>query len=90
LRAIGMDRQQIRSMVRWEAILVAAIGTAIGLGLGAFLGWAVGRDLDLRVVVPAGQFALIATAALVAGVLAAALPARRAARIDLLRAITTE
>jgi putative ABC transport system permease protein len=90
LRAIGMDRQQIRSMVRWEAILVAAIGTAIGLGLGAFLGWAVGRDLDLRVVVPAGQFALIATAALVAGVLAAALPARRAARIDLVRAITTE
>jgi putative ABC transport system permease protein len=90
LRAIGMDRQQVRSMVRWEAVLVGAIGTAIGLGLGGFLGWAVSRDLDLRVAIPAGQFALVAAAALVASVLAATLPARRAARTDVLRAVTAE
>jgi putative ABC transport system permease protein len=90
LRAVGMDRQQVRAMIRWEAALVAAIGTAIGLGLGAFLGWAVGRDLDLRVVIPVGQLALFAAAAILAGVLAASLPARRAARTDVLHAITAE
>jgi putative ABC transport system permease protein len=90
LRAIGMDRQQVRSMVRWEAVLLAAVGTAIGLGLGAFLGWAVGRDLDLRVAVPVGQLALVAAVALVVGVLAATLPARRAARVDVLAAIAAE
>jgi putative ABC transport system permease protein len=90
LRAVGMDRQQVRSMIRWEAVLVAAIGTAIGLGLGVFLGWAVSRDLDLRVAIPLGQLALFAAAAILASVLAASLPARRAARTDVLRAITAE
>jgi putative ABC transport system permease protein len=89
LRAIGMDRQQVRSMIRWEAILLAAIGTTIGLTLGAFLGWAVSRDLDLTATIPAGQLALFA-AAIPVGVLAATLPARRAARVDMLRAIAAE
>ena len=41
LRAIGMDRRQVRAMIRWEAVIIAAIGATIGLGLGAFIGWAV-------------------------------------------------
>jgi putative ABC transport system permease protein len=90
LRAVGMDRRQVRSMIRWEAVLVGAIGTAIGLGLGGFLGWAVSRDLDLRVALPTSQFALVAAVALLASVLAATLPARRAARTDVLRAVTAE
>jgi putative ABC transport system permease protein len=90
LRAIGMDRQQLRSMIRWEAVIITAIGTTIGLGLGAFLGWAISRDLDLPATIPAGQLALLAAAALMVGVLAATLPARRAARVDLLRAIAAE
>jgi putative ABC transport system permease protein len=90
LRAIGMDREQVRSMIRWEAILLAAVGTTIGLALGAFLGWAVSRDLDLTATIPVGQLALFAAAAITVGVLAATLPARRAARVDLLRAIAAE
>jgi putative ABC transport system permease protein len=89
LRAIGMDRQQVRWMIRWEAVIVAAIGTAIGLGLGTFMSWAATRDLDLPVVVPVGQLALIAAAVLIC-VLAATLPARRAGRVDLLHAIATD
>jgi putative ABC transport system permease protein len=89
LRVIGMDRRQVRAMIRWEAVLIAAIGVAIGLGLGAFIGWAVSRDLDLPVTIPAGQLNLVAAAAIATGVLAAVLPARRAAQVDMLRAIAT-
>src|SRR5512132_574797 len=90
LRAIGMDRQQVRSMIRWEAILFTAVGTTIGLALGAFLGWAISRDLDLTATVPVGRLALFAAAATTVGVLAATLPTLRAARVDVLRAIAAE
>jgi putative ABC transport system permease protein len=90
LRAIGMDRRQVRAMIRWEAVIIAAIGATIGLGLGAFIGWAVSRDLDLPATLPAGQLTLAAAAAITTGVLAATLPARRAAQVDVLRAIATE
>jgi putative ABC transport system permease protein len=87
LRAIGMDRRQVRSMIRWEAVIIGAIGITIGLGVGAFLGWAIGRDLDLSATIPVGQLVLIAAAATVA---AATLPARRAARVDIVRAVAVE
>ena len=90
LRAIGMDRRQVRSMIRWEAAIVAAIGTTVGVGLGALLGWAVSRDLDVPATVPVGWLAVLAAATVAAAVLAAALPARRAARVDLLRAVAVE
>jgi putative ABC transport system permease protein len=77
-------------MIRWEAVMIAAIGATIGLGLGAFIGWAVSRDLDLPATLPAGQLTLAAAAAVTTGVLAATLPARRAAQVDVLRAIATE
>jgi putative ABC transport system permease protein len=90
LRAIGMDRQQVRSMIRWEAILLVAAGTTIGLALGAFLGWAISRDLDLTATIPVGQLALFAAAAITVGGLAATLPTLRAARVDMLRAIAAD
>jgi putative ABC transport system permease protein len=90
LRAIGMDRRQVRSMVAWEAVLVAAIGTGVGVGLGAFLGWAICRDLELPPTIPVGQLVLLAGAATALAVAAAALPARRAAGLDPVRAVAAE
>jgi putative ABC transport system permease protein len=91
LRAVGMDRRQVRSLVRWEAIIIAGIGAVIGLALGAFLGWSTTITLDLPVTaVPVAQLALFTACAIAAGALAAVLPARRAARTGILRAVTTD
>jgi putative ABC transport system permease protein len=75
LRAIGMDRRQVGSMVAWEAVLVAAIGTGVGVGLGGFLGWAICRDLELPPTIPVAQLVVLAAAATMLAVAAAALPA---------------
>ena len=40
LRAVGMQRRQVRSSVRWEAVLIALLGTAVGTALGLGFGWA--------------------------------------------------
>ncbi len=94
LRAVGQTRGQLRAMVRWESVLVAAFGTAGGLGLGAFLGWAMVRATDSSgtgaFTVPPTQLAVVALVGVTAGVLAGWRPARRAARLDVLRAIATE
>ena len=94
LRAVGATRAQVRSAVRWEAGLIAAFGSLVGLGVGLFLGWslvfAVSQAVaDATFVMPWGQLAIIVAAASVCGVLAALLPARRAARLDVLQAIAT-
>jgi len=93
LRAVGMTRRQLRSMVRWEAVLIALFGTVGGLGVGVFFGWAFIRALADEgfhsFVVPYGQLAIICVLAGVFGVVAAALPARRAARLNVLNAIAT-
>ncbi|MFF3771328.1 ABC transporter permease [Streptomyces sp. NPDC002232] len=96
LRAVGQTRTQLRAMVRWESVLVAAFGTVGGLALGAFLGWALVRATDgsggsaLAFAVPVVRLAAVALVGLVAGALAAWRPARRAARLEILRAIATE
>ncbi|TDD77757.1 ABC transporter permease [Actinomadura rubrisoli] len=87
LRAVGANRGQIRSMVRWESVIVALFGTAGGLGLGAFLGWGLGTALGNPFAPPAVQLAVIALVGAVAGGLAAIRPARRAARLAILSAI---
>lgn len=91
LRAVGMSRTQVRAAVRWESAIIAVFGTGGGVGLGALVGWAMvralaGEGID-RFVLPPGQLAVIAGGASIAGVLAAVLPARRAARIDVLSAL---
>ena len=94
LRAVGMARKQIRSMVRWEAIIIAVFGALLGTVVGLFFGWALVQALHSQgitvLTIPGGQlFAYIVIAGLF-GVLAAVLPARRAAKLDVLKAIVTE
>ncbi|WP_380279741.1 ABC transporter permease [Kitasatospora purpeofusca] len=91
LRAVGQTRGQLRAMVRWESVLVAMFGTIGGLGLGSFLGWALVRAADTEgtgsFAVPPLQLTVVLVAGLVAGAVAGLRPARRAARLDILRAI---
>jgi putative ABC transport system permease protein len=93
LRAVGMTRAQLRSTIRWESVLIALFGTGLGLVIGTAFGWALVRALHDRGItelrVPAGQLAFIALIAALCGILAAVLPARRAARLDVLAAIAT-
>ncbi|HEU5160949.1 MAG TPA: ABC transporter permease [Streptosporangiaceae bacterium] len=94
LRAVGVSRRQLRRMVRQESMLIAAFGAALGLTVGVGSGWALRRAMADQGVhelsIPYGLLALYALAAIVIGVVAAIWPARRAARMDVLRAITTE
>ncbi len=94
LRAVGLSRRQLRTMVRLESIIISLLGAVLGVGLGLVFGVALQRsqsDSGIEVLsVPFAQlFIFVALAALV-GVLAAVWPARRAARLDVLRAITTD
>jgi putative ABC transport system permease protein len=94
LRAVGMSRRQLRRMLRYESVVIAAFGAGLGLGIGIAFGWALQRvlaDDGIDVLrVPFGQLALYVVAAAVLGVAAAVWPAWRAARMDVLRAIATE
>ncbi len=94
LRALGMTKRQLRSMIRWEAIVIAVLGALLGLVVGAFFGWTVVRALHgsgiTEFSVPVGTLIGFVVFAALAGILAAVFPGRRAARIDVLRAITTE
>jgi putative ABC transport system permease protein len=93
LRAVGMTRRQLRATIRVEAIIIALFGTALGLGLGLFFGWAIVRSLAdqgfSEFIIPVRPLAVVATIAALAGVVAAALPARRAARLNVLDAIAS-
>ena len=93
LRAVGMSRAQVRSSVRWESAIVALFGTALGLAIGAFLGWAMVKTLADQgldhLVIPVATLATITAIATLAGVAAAIMPARRAARTNILTAIAT-
>jgi putative ABC transport system permease protein len=94
LRAVGMSRSQVRSTVRWESVLIAMLGTALGTTIGLGFAWTLVhamKNQDLNTfTVPLHQLGLIVLAAAVAAVVAAALPARRAARLDVLKAISNE
>jgi putative ABC transport system permease protein len=87
LRAVGATRPQIRSMVRWESVIVALFGTAGGIGLGLFLGWAFTRTLDVPFAAAPLRLGLIVLVGAVAGMLAAIGPARRAAARGVLESI---
>jgi putative ABC transport system permease protein len=93
LRAVGMTRRQTRRMVRHEAVVTsligAALGIALGVGLTALTTQALGK-YGVSFSLPTGSLVAFALVALVAGVLAAILPARRAARLDVLQALHAE
>ena len=92
LRAIGMSRRQVRRMITAEAIIIAVfgglLGTAIGILFGVSVVQAIGNNLTLSL--PVGQLGLWLLIAALLGILAAAYPARRAARQDVLQAIAYE
>ncbi|HMG25707.1 MAG TPA: FtsX-like permease family protein [Acidimicrobiia bacterium] len=94
LRAVGMSRRQLRSSIRWESVIIALLGTLVGLVIGFFFGWAVIQALKdqgfTRFAPPAGQLILVVIVGGLAGVLAAVFPARRAAKLDVLQAVTHE
>jgi putative ABC transport system permease protein len=94
LRIVGMSRTQVRRMVRGESIIIAVIGGVVGLGLGIFWGWAFTMALREQGLdqfdVPPLQVAGFLVFSVVAGTIAALLPAWRASRLDVLEAIAEE
>jgi putative ABC transport system permease protein len=94
MRAVGMTRAQLRSTIRWEAVIIAVQGTLLGLVVGVFFGWALVTALEDEGLntfrVPVTNLTVVVVLAALAGVVAAVLPARRAARLDVLRAVVTE
>jgi putative ABC transport system permease protein len=93
LRAVGMTRRQVRMMIRYESIVTALMGATLGLIVGVFLAALVTQALsDEGVVfaVPWLQLVYFIVAAIVVGVLAAVIPARRAARLNVLQALQYE
>jgi putative ABC transport system permease protein len=94
LRAVGATRHQIAGVVRHESVLMSALGAVTGVALGTAAGVALSRALVdpgiPHLAVPAGLLATYFLVAVAVGVLAAIGPARRAGRVDLLTAVTTE
>lgn len=96
LRAVGMTARQVAAMVCWESVIItvsgALLGTAVGIGLGAALASAITVQQAgiATIVLPARQLLLDLALASTAGLVAAAVPARRAARLDLLTAVGAE
>lgn len=92
-RAIGMSRRQVRRTVRYEAAITALIGAVLGVVLGilfAFLVTIPLTDEGFAFTVPIATVVVLLVLSALAGVLAAVLPARKAARIDILRALAYE
>jgi putative ABC transport system permease protein len=93
LRAIGMTRRQARRMIRHESVITALIGAALGLGLGVFLAALVTQamsDYGLTLTLPLGPLAAFTVVAILAGIAAAVMPARRASRLNVLDALHYE
>ncbi len=94
LRAIGMTRRQLRSSIRWESVLIALLGTTLGAVVGVFFGWVMVRALEddgfSELRLPFDQLIIVVLLALIAGVLAATQPARRAAKMNVLEAVAAE
>ena len=94
LRAVGMGRRQVRSMIRWESVIIAVFGSLLGTAVGVFFGWAMVQALSdqgiSELAIPGGQLLIYVLVAGAIGVLAALRPARKAARLDILQAIAHE
>ncbi|HEY6780478.1 MAG TPA: FtsX-like permease family protein, partial [Thermoleophilaceae bacterium] len=93
LRAVGMSRRQVRQMIRYEAVITALIGALLGTVLGVIFAALISRPLadeGFVLAIPIPTLLVLLLLAAVAGVVAAIGPARRAARLDVLRALAYE
>jgi putative ABC transport system permease protein len=93
LRAVGMSKRQVRRMVRAESVITALIGAVLGLVLGIVFAVIVSRPLaadGFVLTFPIVTLIVLTILAAIAGVVAAIPPARRASKVDVLRAVTTE
>jgi putative ABC transport system permease protein len=93
LRTIGMSRRQVRRMIRHESVITALIGAALGLPLGIFLALLVTQALsqyDIAISIPLPELVGFTVVAILAGIGAAILPARRASRLNVLDALHYE
>jgi len=93
LRSVGATQEQVRRVVRYESVITAVIGGLLGTVVGilfAGLATAALSDLGLGFTLPAGQLVLFLVLAVVVGIVGAAVPARRAARIQVLEAMHHE
>jgi putative ABC transport system permease protein len=93
LRAIGMTRRQVRRMIRHESIVTALIGAALGIAVGVFLAVITTialSDYGIVFAVPYGTLVVFVGIAILAGMLAAILPARRASKLNVLEALQYE
>ena len=94
LRAVGMRRRQVRTMVRSEAVILAIFGAVVGIVIGTALGLALVASLRQQgiteTVVPVSNLVIFLLLAALLGLVAASWPARRAARLDVLAAIAAE
>ncbi len=93
LRAIGMSRRQVRTMIRYEAVITALIGAILGMVLGVVFAALIAqplKDEGFALSYPVGTLAALLVFAALAGVLAAIAPARRASRLNVLEALQYE
>jgi putative ABC transport system permease protein len=94
LRAVGMRRRQVRTMIRSEAVILAIFGAIIGIIIGTGMGVALVSSLKNQgvtdTVVPVSSLVIFLILAAVLGLIAATWPARRAAKLDVLAAIAAE
>jgi putative ABC transport system permease protein len=93
LRAVGMTRRQVRRMIRHESIITALIGGALGIAVGLFLAVLTTQALSdegIVLAIPWTTILVFVIATIVAGTLAAILPARRASRLNILEALQYE
>ncbi|MFE7549081.1 ABC transporter permease [Streptomyces gardneri] len=95
LRAIGLDRRRVKRMVRLEAVVISVFGAVVGIGLGSFLGWAIGETFKnslpgYALVLPWDRIGIFLILAALVGVLASLWPARSAAKLNMLSAIKAE
>jgi putative ABC transport system permease protein len=93
LRAIGMSRRQVRTMIRYEAVITALIGALLGMVIGVIFAALIAQPLEeegFALSYPVGELLLLLVFAAFAGVLAAIPPARRASRLDVLEALQYE
>ncbi len=93
LRAIGMSRRQVRTMIRYEAVITALIGAILGMVLGVIFAALISqplKDEGFTLSYPIGSLIVLLVLAALAGVLAAIAPARRASRLDVLDSLQYE